>query len=121
DKGGSLKRLHRLIVSSAAYQQSSRYDEAMAKRDADNRYLWRMNRQRLDAEEIRDSVLAVSGKLDLTMGGPGFELFRFKDDHSPVYDHGDLDKISNPATFRRTVYHFVVRSVPNPFPDCLCC
>ena len=46
-----------------------------------------MNRQRLDAESIRDAILAVSGKLDLTMGGPRFELFRFKDDHSPVYDY----------------------------------
>src|SRR5437773_423936 len=80
-----------------------------------------MNRQRLDAEEIRDSVLAVSGKLDQKMGGPGFELFRFKDDHSPVYDHTDLEKIHNPASFRRTVYRFTVRSVPNPFLDCLDC
>jgi hypothetical protein len=121
DNGGSLKKLHRLIVSSAAYRQSSRHDEAMAKRDADNRFLWRMNRQRLDAESVRDSVLAVSGKLDLKMGGPGFELFRFKDDHSPVYDHGALEKIHDPATYRRTVYRFTVRSVPNPFLDCLDC
>src|SRR6185436_15870979 len=83
--------------------------------------LWRMNRHRLDAESIRDSVLAVSGKLDLTMGGPGFELFRFKDDHSPIYDHTALEKIHDPATYRRTVYRFTVRSVPNPFLDCLDC
>jgi hypothetical protein len=89
--------------------------------DADNRYLWRMNRARLDAESIRDGVLAVSGKLDLKMGGPGFELFRFKDDHSPVYDHTALEKIHDPATFRRTVYRFTVRSVPNPFLDSLDC
>jgi hypothetical protein len=115
----SFKKLHRLILLSSTYRQASTNNPAFARLDADNRYLWRMNRQRLDAEEIRDSVLAVSGKVDLTMGGPGFELFRFKDDHSPVYDHGDLDKITNPATFRRTVYRFVVRSVPNPFLDCL--
>jgi hypothetical protein len=89
--------------------------------DADNRLLWRMNRQRLDAEAVRDSVLAVSGKLDLTMGGPGFELFRFKDDHSPVYDHSDVEKITRPAAWRRTVYRFTVRSVPNPFLECLDC
>src|SRR5207248_4432236 len=77
--------------------------------------------QRLDAESVRDSVLAVSGKLDLKMGGPGFELFRYKDDHSPVYDHTALDKIHDPATYRRTVYRFVVRSVPNPFLECLDC
>ena len=119
--GGSLKKLHRLILTSATYRQSSRHDEALAKLDADNRYLWRMNRLRLDAEEVRDSVLAVSGRLNLKMGGPGFELFRFKDDHSPVYDHSALEKIHDPATYRRTVYRFTVRSVPNPFLDCLDC
>jgi hypothetical protein len=117
----SLKELHRLILRSAAYRQSSRHEPAFAKLDADNRYLWRMNRQRLDAESIRDAVLAVSGKLDPRMGGPGFELFRFKDDHSPVYDHSALEKINNPAAWRRTVYRFTVRSVPNPFLECLDC
>jgi hypothetical protein len=53
------------------------------------------------------------------MGGPGFELFRFKDDHSPVYDHADVSKIDRPEAWRRTVYRFAVRSVPNPFLDCL--
>jgi hypothetical protein len=108
-------------VLSSAYRQSSAHDLAKAKIDADNRFLWRMNRQRLDAESVRDSVLAVSGRLDLKMGGPGFELFRFKDDHSPVYDHTAPEKIHDPATYRRTVYRFVVRSVPNPFLDCLDC
>jgi hypothetical protein len=121
DGGQSLKKLHRLILLSSTYRQSSAHDAARAKLDADNRYLWRMNRQRLDAESIRDSVLAVSGKLDLKMGGPGYELFRFKDDHSPVYDHTALDRVHDPATYRRTVYRFVVRSVPNPFLECLDC
>ena len=61
-----------------------------------------MNRRRLDAESVRDAVLAVSGKLDLTMGGPGFELFRFKDDHSPIYDHEAADRINAPECRRRT-------------------
>jgi hypothetical protein len=121
DNGGSFKKLHRLILLSSTYRQASRHDPAAAKIDADNRYLWRMNRQRLDAEEVRDTVLAISGKLDLTMGGPGFELFRFKDDHSPIYDHSVLEKIHDPATYRRTVYRFTVRSVPNPFLECLDC
>jgi hypothetical protein len=148
DGGQSLKKLHGLIVLSNAYRQSSQlrivdcglrigrpglfgiprlaWNPQSTIRnpqlvDADNRYLWRMNRQRLDAESVRDSVLAVSGKLDLTMGGPGFALFRFKDDHSPVYDHSDLAKVNDPATYRRTVYRFVVRSVPNPFLECLDC
>ena len=121
DGGQSFKKLHRMILLSAAYRQSSRHHPEYAKRDGDNRYLWRMNRQRLDAESIRDSVLAVSGKLDDTMFGPGFDLFRFKDDHSPVYDHSALEKIHDPKTYRRTVYRFVVRSVPNPFLESLDC
>jgi cytochrome c553 len=115
----SLKAIHRMIVCSAVYRQSSRDDPASARVDADNRWLWRMNRQRLDAEELRDSVLAVSGTLDSTMGGPGFALFRFKDDHSPIYDHTAPEAIDNPRVRRRTVYRFVVRSVPNPFLDCM--
>lgn len=121
DGGQSFKKLHRLILTSAAYRQSSRHHPQHAKIDADNRFLWRMNRQRLDAESIRDSVLAVSGQLDSTMHGPGFELFRFKDDHSPVYDHLALERINDPKNWRRTVYRFVVRSVPNPFLDSLDC
>src|SRR5262249_2497206 len=117
----SLKELHRLIVRSATYRQTSRHHAESAKVDADNRFLWRMNRQRLDAESIRDGVLAVSGKLNGRMGGPGFELFRFKDDHSPVYDYTAIDKVNDPAGYRRTVYRFTVRSVPNPFLDCLDC
>jgi hypothetical protein len=120
-RGQSIKELHRLILRSAVYQQSSQNDLSSARIDADNRLLWRMNRQRVDAESLRDSVLAISGKLDHRMGGPGFELFRFKDDHSPVYDHDALEKITDPAAWRRTVYRFVVRSVPNPFLECLDC
>ncbi len=119
DGGQSLKAIHRLIVTSAVYRQSSRDDAASARIDADNRWLWRMNRQRLDAEELRDSVLAVSGTLDTAMGGPGFALFRFKDDHSPIYDHTAPGALDNPGARRRTVYRFVVRSVPNPFLECL--
>jgi hypothetical protein len=121
DGGGSLKKLHRLMLTSAVYRQSSAHNAAAARIDADNRYWWRMNRTRLDAESVRDAVLAVSGKLDLTPGGPGFDLFRFKDDHSPVYDHGALEKIYDPATYRRTIYRFVVRSVPNPLLETLDC
>ena len=119
--GQSLKALHRLIVCSAVYRQASRDNPAFDAIDADNRYLWRQNRRRLDAEAIRDSVLAVSGTLDRRMGGPGFELFSFKDDHSPIYDHTDPAKVDNPQVRRRTVYRFIVRSVPNPFMEALDC
>ena len=121
ENGQSLKALHRLIVCSAVYRQSSRGNPAFESIDADNRFLWRQNRRRLDAETVRDSVLMVSGTLDRRMGGPGFELFAFKDDHSPVYDHTDPAKVDNPQVRRRTIYRFTVRSVPNPFMEALDC
>ena len=62
DRGQSLKHLHRLILLSNAYRQSSNHNAAAAKIDSENRLLWRMNRKRLDAESIRDAVLAVSGR-----------------------------------------------------------
>src|SRR4051812_13585365 len=75
DHGESLKSLHRLIVTSNTYRQSSAPDRAKEKLDADNRYLWRMNRSRLDAECVRDAVLAVAGRLDRTMYGPSVKQF----------------------------------------------
>ncbi|MBI1789521.1 MAG: PSD1 domain-containing protein [Acidobacteria bacterium] len=120
DNGGSLKKLHRLIVTSAVYRQSSRPRPECMRIDADNRYLWRMNARRLEAEAVRDATLQISGKLDLTMGGPSVQQFYFKDDHSPVYDYTRFD-VDSPASFRRSVYRFIVRSVPDPFMDSLDC
>ena len=114
--GGSFKKLHKLIVMSKTYRQASADQAANAKIDTENRYLWRANRQRLDAESLRDSILAVSGKLDLTMGGPSVEQFLFKDDHSPVYDYARFDP-NAPANFRRSVYRFIVRSAPDPLME----
>ena len=70
----SIKALHQEIMLSAAYQLSSERDEQNFSKDGDNKYLWRMNRRRLDAEAWRDSLLAVSGKLDRTFGGPTLDL-----------------------------------------------
>ena len=64
--------MHRLIMLSAAYQQSSRAGADALARDPDNRLFGRMNRRRLEAEAIRDSLLAVAGRLDATRGGPAF-------------------------------------------------
>lgn len=116
--GGSLKHLHRLLVTSAAYRQVSRGDPASAAIDAGNRLLWRMNRGRLEAEAVRDSVLAVSGRLDLSMGGPPDQQFQFTDDHSPRYDYELFDAAAQPF-MRRSVYRCLVRSVPDPFFECL--
>ncbi|MCA8951056.1 MAG: DUF1553 domain-containing protein, partial [Planctomycetes bacterium] len=114
DHGGSLKALHREIVLSATYRQSSAHVAANAEVDAGNRYLWRGHRRRLEAEALRDAILAASGELDLTMGGPGFRLFGFEDDHSPRYRYDEVD-LDDAATHRRSIYRFVVRSVPDPW------
>jgi hypothetical protein len=116
DGGGSFKKLHKLILMSATYRQSSADIPADSRIDADNRFLWRANRQRLDAESLRDTILAVSGKLDLTMGGPSVEQFFFKDDHSPVYDYTRYNPDA-PGNYRRSVYRFLVRSVPDPLME----
>ncbi|VTR99844.1 membrane protein : Uncharacterized protein OS=Pirellula staleyi (strain ATCC 27377 / DSM 6068 / ICPB 4128) GN=Psta_3349 PE=4 SV=1: PSCyt1: PSCyt2: PSD1 [Gemmata massiliana] len=69
--GWKLKPIHKLIVTSAAYQQSSARDEEKARLDPDNKFVWRQPVRRLQAEVIRDSILAVGGRLNTTMYGPG--------------------------------------------------
>jgi mono/diheme cytochrome c family protein len=118
--GQSLKWLHKTIVTSAAYRQVSDHHEANAEVDASNRYLWRMNRRALDAESLRDGLLSLSGTLDLTMGGPGFDTFVFEDDHSPRYRYAEFDP-DDPTARRRAVYRFIARSVPDPFLQTLDC
>ncbi len=123
DDGGSLKRLHRRILTSAVYLQSSRHDPEAAKVDADNRLLWRMNRLRLDAESIRDGILQMTGRIDLAMGGPPVMQFRYEDPNpgrTPVIDYEKFD-VDAPASRRRSVYRHVFRTVPDPFLDCLDC
>ncbi|HEY1068838.1 MAG TPA: DUF1553 domain-containing protein, partial [Pirellulales bacterium] len=118
DNGQSFKKLHKLILTSATYKQSCDVREDYAKIDAGNRYLWRQNRRRLDAEALHDAILAVSGKLDLTPGGPGYFMFAFTDDHSPHYEY-EKHSPDDPKSFRRSVYRFIVRSAPDPFMECL--
>ena len=100
--GFHLKPLHKLIMTSKAYRQSSQWNEASAKVDGDSRLLWRFPPRRLSAEEIRDTILSVAGKLDPKMGGPGFRLYHFMQDnvctYEPLDEHG-------PETYRRAVYH----------------
>jgi mono/diheme cytochrome c family protein len=122
DRGGSLKELHRLIVSSATYRQASQHLPEAAQLDAENRLLWRMNRTRLDAESIRDAVLQVSGKLDLTMGGPSVKQFvESPGIHiTPNVDYRSFDADS-PNNFRRSIYRFLFRTLPDPFMDSMGC
>lgn len=122
DGGGSLKQLHKLLVTSAVYRQSSKHNAEYAKRDGDNQYLWRMNRSRLDAESLRDAVLQVSGKLDLTMGGPSVKHFiQTKGIHvTPNVDYLSFDP-DGPGAYRRSIYRFLFRTLPDPFMDALDC
>ncbi|MHC5540712.1 DUF1553 domain-containing protein, partial [Singulisphaera rosea] len=122
DGGGSLKALHRLILTSSTYRQSCRHDPVAARLDADNLMLWRMNRSRLDAESVRDAVLQVSGKLDLTMGGPSVKQFiQSQGVHvTPVVDYLNFD-VDSPGSYRRSVYRFLFRTVPDPFMDSMDC
>ena len=106
--GWSVKHLHRLIMLSETYRQSSAIDAASSRLDADTRLLWRFPSRRLDAETIRDAMLAVSGKLNLQMYGRGFDLFDKRGGLSgfkPV-------EVSSPENQRRMIYAHKVRREP---------
>jgi hypothetical protein len=128
DMGGSLKKLHKLIVMSETYRQESGFGfsrndaaKAAATLDAANQWLSHQNRRKLDAEAIRDSILAVSGKLDLTMGGPSFQDFVIdKPQHSPHYEY-HLHDPEDPKSHRRSIYRFIVRSQQQPFMTVMDC
>ena len=120
DQGQSLKELHRLIVTSATYRQSSRGRDRAERIDSGNQLLWRMNRRRLDAESIHDTLLVISDRMQWEMGGPGFRNFAFESDHSPRYHYHRSDPM-DPAQHRRAIFRFVVRSVPDPWMETLDC
>ncbi len=113
--GGSLKTLHKLLVTSSTYRQAAKHDEAAAAKDGDNRLLWRMNRGKLDAETVRDAVLQISGRLDETRYGPPVKHFVTKPGLHVTpeanYDAYDVDAAD---ARRRSVYRFVFRTNPDP-------
>jgi len=104
ESGWSIKTLHRRIMLSASYRMSSDYHQGHQDRDPENRYLWRMNRRRLQVEPWRDAMLAVAGRLDRSLGGPSIDL-------------------AKPDNRRRTLYGFISRHKLNDllrlfdFPD----
>lgn len=131
--GWSLKHLHKLIVMSETYRQRSdgvvengsagkttlHASNTPSLLDSGNRLLWRQNPHRLEAEMLRDAVLAVSGKLNVqAMGGPGFADFNYTEGYAPVYQHITADK---PELWRRSIYRFVTRSTPQRFLTTLDC
>ncbi|HEV2296447.1 MAG TPA: DUF1553 domain-containing protein [Tepidisphaeraceae bacterium] len=104
--GWSIKSMHRLIVNSATYRQGSAARPDAMVIDAGSALLWRYPPRRLEAEPIRDTILAVSGKLDLRMGGPGFSVFEPNDNYVRVYNP---KKTFGPAEWRRMIYMTKVR------------
>jgi mono/diheme cytochrome c family protein len=115
DRGWSLKTMHRLMLTSDAYQMASRDIAANIAIDPENRMFWRMPRQRLEAEAMRDTILATAGTLDRTLGGPN--VFPYIDP--------DLFEVSSnrkwpgkpdddPSTWRRSLYVFSKRSIRYP-------
>ena len=152
DGDHSLKVLHRLIVTSATYRQASGIPvsevaarnqfavrsalalsglsveiplsvfQASLAEDSENRWLSRMNRQRLDAEQIRDTVLMAAGRLDLKMGGPSDRQFALRPGvHvTPVVDYAAFD-LEGDSGRRRSVYRFLFRTLPDPLMESLDC
>ncbi len=139
DARGSLKRLHRLIVMSETYQQTSIFppissaaalpvnspmnefnDCDPSSVDAENRLLWRMNRGKVDAESFRDAVLQISGRIDLTMGGPGIQQFSQSKgpQATPKLDYDAFDW-SGLTGARRSIYRVVWRGIADPLMESL--
>lgn len=125
--GGRLKPLHRLLVTSAVYRQSSSAAAATSDSlaaqsapiiDPQNRLLWRMNKRRLEAEPLRDAILSVSGKLNLEMGGPGvFPRIRPDLLVASQRNKWPLVKEEGPQEWRRSVYVYVKRQLQLPMME----
>ncbi len=101
----SIKAMHKIIMLSSTYAMSSQYDANAAETDPDNTLLWRAPVRRLEAEAIRDSLLAVSGRLDLQMGGSLLHV----DNRKFLFDHTSKDKTTYTAV-RRSLYLPVIRN-----------
>jgi mono/diheme cytochrome c family protein len=114
----SLKSLHRLILLSSTYRQSGRFDPKAAAVDAENRLLWRRSPRRMDAEELRDAMLTVSGQLNLEEGGPGFRSFSVFVNNSHFYTYEDR---TEPEYNRRSIYRAVVNSAGLPLLEAFDC
>jgi hypothetical protein len=115
----SLKHLHRLIVSSATYQQSSLPRAECLQADKDNRLLWRYSPHRLEAESVRDAVLSVAGELNSQVGGPSFQDFRPYENHNAQY-YEPIDPVG-PQFHRRSIYRMWARGGKSPLLDSLDC
>jgi hypothetical protein len=107
--GWSVKKLHKLVVLSSTYRQSSEFNQAAAQKDADARLLWHFPKRRLEAESIRDATLWVSGRLNLAMYGRGFDLF---DKRGGLSGFVPVESYSGEG-LRRMIYAHKVRREPD--------
>ena len=115
ERGWSVKSMARAMLLSNVYQMSSASDAANAKIDPTNRFLWRANRRRLEAEQIRDAVLAVTGDINLKMGGPSAVPPLSKEEMAGMRDPSQWPLSSDPAEYhRRSVYLYVKRGFRMP-------
>ncbi|HKQ80215.1 MAG TPA: DUF1549 and DUF1553 domain-containing protein [Blastocatellia bacterium] len=111
EQGWSVKKTHRLIMLSNVYQQSSAFNAEAAKVDPDSKLLWRFRRQRLTGEEIRDAILAVSGRINWQMGGPSvFPEIPKEMDVRGGWKRNESEDQKN----RRSIYAFVRRNSRYP-------
>jgi hypothetical protein len=118
--GWSLKKLHKLILMSQTYQQSSISNPRAAGKDAENRSLWRYSPRRLSGEEVRDAILAISGTLNPAMLGPSFRPFEIVKNAGSYHSYQPVDSDA-PDHQRRTVYRMNVNSGGNPMLEALDC
>ena len=119
-KGGSLKQLHRMMVTSAAYCRASQTSAEQADQDPDNRLLTHWKRRRIDAETFRDSLLQLGGTSDGTMGGPAVHWFRLGPaiQVTNSVDYSGFDWAQRDGN-RRSIYRFVYRGQQDPFMEAL--
>lgn len=119
DGGMKLKSLHRQIVMSSVYRQSTKSNPEGISKDTSNRYLWRYPVRRLDGESARDSMLQIAGLLNPTVGGPGYVDVDYKDTNGTTYYVPKTQE--PPECFRRTVYRFNPRCERVSMLDVLDC
>jgi hypothetical protein len=114
-RGWSIKQMHRLMMTSEAYRMSSQFDDpADVQKDPDNQYLWRFRIQRLDAEIVRDAIMAASGALDLTIGGPPVFPYIPGEILRSMFGGIWRKEEDGPRVWRRSVYVYRKRGLPFP-------
>ncbi len=115
ERGWSVKEMHKLLMLSSTYRLSSSSSSENAAKDPDNLSLWRMNRRRLNAENIRDAVLSVAGTLNIKMGGRPVLPPLSKEERLGMWDKDDWPESLDPSEHdRRSIYIFAKRQFPYP-------